>query len=46
LVSQDCDVIRFSSVYCTYEDNMASRYDDDESDQSEKPGIDSSYKNI
>jgi hypothetical protein len=40
LVSQDCNVIRFLSVCCAYEDNIASRYSDDESDQSDITGID------
>ena len=41
LVSQDCDFIRFLLVCCTYEDNIASRYSDDESDQSNIKGINS-----
>ena len=41
LTSQDCDVIRFLSVYRAYEDNIASRYSDDENDQSDITGIDS-----
>ena len=35
------DVIRFLSVCCAYEDNITSRYSDDESDQSDITGIDS-----
>jgi hypothetical protein len=41
LVSQDCDVNRFLSVCCAYEDIIASRYSDDESDQSDITDIDS-----
>jgi hypothetical protein len=41
LVSQDCDVNRFLSVCYAYEDIIASRYSDDESDQSGSTDIDS-----
>ena len=40
-ISQDCDVIRFLSVCCAYDDSIASRYSDDESDQRNITGIDS-----
>jgi hypothetical protein len=33
LLSQDCEVILVVSVCCAYEDSIASRYYDDESDQ-------------
>ena len=41
LVGQDCDVIRFLSVSCAYEDNIASRYSVDRSNESDITGIDS-----
>ena len=41
LVSQYCEVIRFLSVCCTNEDNLASRYSDDKSEESDITGIDS-----
>jgi hypothetical protein len=44
LVSQDCDIIQFLSICCAYEDNIASRYYNDESDQSDITGIDSTWK--
>jgi hypothetical protein len=34
-----CDVIRFLSVCCAYEDNIACRYSDDESEQSNITGM-------
>ena len=41
LLSQDCDVILFLSVCCTYEVNMVSWYSDDENDQNDIRDIDS-----
>jgi hypothetical protein len=41
LVSQDCEVIRFLSDSCAYEDNIASRYSDDKGNESDITGIDS-----
>jgi hypothetical protein len=39
-------VFRFLSICCAYENNIASRYPDEESDQSDITGIDSTYELI
>jgi hypothetical protein len=41
LLSQDCEVIMFLSVWSAYEDSIASRYSDDKSNESHITGIDS-----
>ena len=44
LVRQDCEVFRFLSVFCAYENSIDSRYPDEECDQSDITSIDSTYE--